>query len=200
VIVDWLTHRTPNGPSRKSAGGSFPVVLPWVQVPARVFLLCLITHPQQTTFLSSIAVSLHTSAPVKDSVRTSGPASNLYGSQVECSACSARQPGASDSNCTLPQPTMTAGSGRGGVSPSSSPRLPSPPPFTEVQIGPKSPTIGDSNNNTQLGDALRADDGALRRIRPGTKASEMASGPPMVEIHEVRMAVSCSHNQYSSCH
>jgi hypothetical protein len=82
---------------------------------------------------------------------------------------------------------MTTGSARGGVSPSSSPRLPSPPPFTEVQIGPKSPTIGDSNNNPQLGDGLRMDDGALRRIRPGTKASEMASGPPMVEINEVCM-------------
>lgn len=80
---------------------------------------------------------------------------------------------------------MTATSpARGGVSPSSSPRLPSPPPFTEVQIGPKSPSVGDANQN-QLGDAARIDNGSTRRIRPGTKAADMDKGPPLVPLNEV---------------
>lgn len=79
---------------------------------------------------------------------------------------------------TSPSPRRT------GVSPSSSPRLPSPPPFTEVQIGPKSPTIGDGPD-TQLGEAAKQDDGATRRIRPGTKAADMASGPPLIPLSEV---------------
>ena len=80
---------------------------------------------------------------------------------------------------------MTATSpARSGVSPSSSPRLPSPPPFTEVQIGPKSPSVGDSNQN-QLGDAARIDNGSTRRIRPGTKAADMEKGPPLVPLNEV---------------
>lgn len=82
---------------------------------------------------------------------------------------------------------MTATSpARGGVSPSSSPRLPSPPPFTEVQIGPKSPSVGDANPFNQLGDAARIEDGSTRRIRPGTKAADMASGPPLVPLNQVR--------------
>jgi hypothetical protein len=80
---------------------------------------------------------------------------------------------------------MTATSpARTGVSPSSSPRLPSPPPFTEVQIGPKSPSVGDANQN-QLGDAARIDNGSTRRIRPGTKAADMEKGPPLVPLNEV---------------
>jgi hypothetical protein len=73
------------------------------------------------------------------------------------------------------------------MSPGSSPRLPSPPPFTEVQIGPKSPTIGDGpGDKDQMFDAsTRPDDGASRRIRPGTKAADMASGPPLVPLSEV---------------
>jgi hypothetical protein len=196
VIVDWLIHRTarPETPPEVLS-----VVLPWVQALARAFLpRHSLSSANDLSVFDRRFLAYSCSSQRQCSHITSRPASNLYGSQVECSACSAQQPRASESSCALPQSTMTAGSGRGGVSPSSSPRLPSPPPFTEVQIGPKSPTIGDSNNNPQLGDALRADDGALRRIRPGTKASEMASGPPMVEIHEVRMAVSCTNNQCSS--
>jgi hypothetical protein len=86
-------------------------------------------------------------------------------------------------------PKMTASSPRpqrSGVSPSSSPRLPSPPPFTEVQIGPKSPTIGEGPES-QLGEANKQDDGSTRRIRPGTKAADMASGPPLIPLAEVRM-------------
>ena len=75
----------------------------------------------------------------------------------------------------------------GAMSPSSSPRLPSPPPFTEVQIGPKSPTIGASAMGTEheLGGVSKPDMGATRRIRPGTKAADMASGPPLVPLAEV---------------
>lgn len=75
----------------------------------------------------------------------------------------------------------------GGVSPSSSPRLPSPPPFTEVQIGPKSPTVGASaaGSEHELGAGDKPDIGATRRIRPGTRAADMASGPPLVPLAEV---------------
>jgi hypothetical protein len=80
---------------------------------------------------------------------------------------------------------MTAASpARSGVSPSSSPRLPSPPPFTEVQIGPKSPSVADSNQNP-FGDTARIDNGSTRRIRPGTKAADMDKGPPLVPLNEV---------------
>ncbi len=79
---------------------------------------------------------------------------------------------------------------RTGVSPSSSPRLPSPPPFTEVQIGPKSPTIGDGPEN-QLGEVAKQDDGSTRRIRPGTKAADMASGPPLIPLAEVTAFLLC---------
>ncbi|KAL1846445.1 hypothetical protein Plec18167_001463 [Paecilomyces lecythidis] len=75
-----------------------------------------------------------------------------------------------------------------GVSPSSSPRLPSPPPFTEVQIGPKSPTVGEPFGNAGdklLGATQETDDASTRRIRPGTKAADMASGPPLIPLSQV---------------
>lgn len=75
-----------------------------------------------------------------------------------------------------------------GVSPSSSPRLPSPPPFTEVQIGPQSPSVGESfgkDAEQLLGTGQAEDDGSLRRIRPGTKAADMAFGPPLVPLSQV---------------
>lgn len=83
------------------------------------------------------------------------------------------------------------------VSPSSSPRLPSPPPIPEVQIGLKSPTINALPNSTlpgqpalgtpspELADLSNPDNGVTRRIRPGTKAADMASGPPLVPLSEV---------------
>lgn len=73
------------------------------------------------------------------------------------------------------------------ASPSSSPRLPSPPPFTEVQMTPISPGM----NATQAASTIDADDitkleqGAERRIRPGTKSADMASGPPLRPLTEV---------------
>ncbi|KAJ5123949.1 uncharacterized protein N7515_007774 [Penicillium bovifimosum] len=69
-----------------------------------------------------------------------------------------------------------------GVSPSSSPRLPSPPPFTEVQIGPQSPSVGEVfGKDGDLGE----DDGSTRRIRPGTKAADMAFGPPLIPLSQL---------------
>ena len=80
----------------------------------------------------------------------------------------------------------SAGSGQPtGVSPSSSPRLPSPPPFTEVQIGPKSPSVSDRGEDKLFDNELKHDHGATRRIRPGTKAEEMASGPPLIPLSQV---------------
>lgn len=75
-----------------------------------------------------------------------------------------------------------------GASPSSSPRLPSPPPFTEVQIGPKSPTVSDGTAVSSSGELFAAaqdDESATRRIQPGAKAVDMASGPPLIPLSQV---------------
>ncbi|GMG11303.1 unnamed protein product [Aspergillus oryzae var. brunneus] len=75
-----------------------------------------------------------------------------------------------------------------GASQASSPRLPSPPPFTEVQIGPKSPSVGESFGQDAvqlLGASHGADDGSTRRIRPGTKSVDMAVGPPLIPLSQV---------------
>ncbi|KAK2799468.1 hypothetical protein FQN50_008440 [Emmonsiellopsis sp. PD_5] len=84
----------------------------------------------------------------------------------------------------FPASTMAAA----GASPSSSPRLPSPPPFTEVQIGPKSPTVGDgfgTAGDDLLGLPHEPDDASTRRIRPGTKSADMASGPPLIPLSQL---------------
>ena len=74
----------------------------------------------------------------------------------------------------------------GPASPSSQ-RLPSPPPFPEVQIGPKSPGIATPGDaSTEVENIANYDQQAVRRIRPGTKAAEMAVGPPLVPLSEVR--------------
>ncbi|EER45610.1 Mob1 family protein [Histoplasma capsulatum var. duboisii H88] len=75
-----------------------------------------------------------------------------------------------------------------GASPSSSPRLPSPPPFTEVQIGPQSPTVGEGFGATSeeiLGLPHEPDDASMRRIRPGTKSADMSAGPPLVPLSQL---------------
>ncbi|KAJ5133177.1 Mob1 family protein [Penicillium atrosanguineum] len=73
-----------------------------------------------------------------------------------------------------------------GVSPSSSPRLPSPPPFTEVQIGPQSPSVGESSGkDAELFLSAGEDDGSTRRIRPGTKTADMAFGPPLIPLSQL---------------
>lgn len=66
-------------------------------------------------------------------------------------------------------------------SPSSSPRLPSPPPIAEDQLSP----LPASEEQQKLFSSL--DNGASRRIRPGTKAEDMTEGPPLVELAEVRL-------------
>ncbi|KAJ5172750.1 hypothetical protein N7492_005343 [Penicillium capsulatum] len=75
-----------------------------------------------------------------------------------------------------------------GVSPSSSPRLPSPPPFPEVQIGPQSPSTGESfspdADNILVG-TPGGDGSSTRRIRPGTKAADMAFGPPLIPLSQL---------------
>lgn len=74
-----------------------------------------------------------------------------------------------------------------GVSPSSSPRLPSPPPLTEVQFGPQSPSIAEpfGNDADPLGAAIGVDESPTRRIRPGTRAADMAFGPPLIPLSQV---------------
>lgn len=68
------------------------------------------------------------------------------------------------------------------ASPSSSPRLPSPPPIAEDQI---SPSAGLDSEERMLGASQKADVDASRRIRPGTKAEDMQEGPPLVELQQV---------------
>lgn len=69
---------------------------------------------------------------------------------------------------------------------SMSPRLPSPPPTAEIQIGPNSPGPGaTANEEAQLMEQTVQND-AKRRIRPGTKSADMAAGPPLVPLNEVR--------------
>ncbi|KAF2743432.1 Mob1/phocein [Sporormia fimetaria CBS 119925] len=71
------------------------------------------------------------------------------------------------------------------ASPSSSPRLPSPPPIVEDQLGPKSPSINTEENQKFTTSLEHA---AARRIRPGSKAADMAEGPPLLELTEVDSA------------
>ncbi|KAL9066236.1 MAG: hypothetical protein Q9161_007693 [Pseudevernia consocians] len=73
-------------------------------------------------------------------------------------------------------------------SPSRSPRAYSPPPAPEFQIaGPQSPAmIGEPGPIIPEGeDIAKLDQGATRRIRHGTKAVDMASGPPLVPLNQV---------------
>lgn len=104
--------------------------------------------------------------------------------------CRSKTPPASQINLLRglpPSPPDSTIMATATLSPSSSPRLPSPPPFTEVQIGPQSPTVGDSTGNVHDHFLLsETDDGSTRRIRPGTKAVDMASGPPLIPLSQVR--------------
>ncbi|RAL66210.1 hypothetical protein DID88_005882 [Monilinia fructigena] len=71
----------------------------------------------------------------------------------------------------------------------SSPRLPSPPPPTEIQIGPKSPSLGSVDpNQEQMIEQSIIETNASRRIRPGTKAADMAAGPPLIPLSELDSA------------
>jgi hypothetical protein len=73
------------------------------------------------------------------------------------------------------------------MSPSRSPRLPSPPPIAEDQLGPKSPISNITTEQGILGAAKSLDNGASRRIRPGTKVADIPEGPPLVETVDVRL-------------
>jgi hypothetical protein len=57
--------------------------------------------------------------------------------------------------------------------------------MAEDQLGPKSPMISVSTEQGILGVAQGIDNGAARRIRPGTKVADMPEGPPLVEIVDV---------------
>lgn len=75
------------------------------------------------------------------------------------------------------------------TTPSSPARLPSPPPFPEIQIGPKSPSLGalsDSIDYTTEQRIIEAN--ARRRIHPGTKAADMAAGPPLILLDNLESA------------
>ncbi|KAH7072446.1 Mob1/phocein [Paraphoma chrysanthemicola] len=63
-----------------------------------------------------------------------------------------------------------------------SPRLPSPPPIPEDQLSP----ISASPEQQKLFSNL--DHNAARRIRPGTRAEDMAEGPPLVDLSEIDSA------------
>lgn len=67
----------------------------------------------------------------------------------------------------------------------SSPRLPSPPPPAEIQISPKSPSMGANAQQAQQIEQTQIDAAAKRRIHPGTKAADMAAGPPLIPLNEV---------------
>ncbi|KAK6193957.1 hypothetical protein LQW54_011920 [Pestalotiopsis sp. IQ-011] len=69
--------------------------------------------------------------------------------------------------------------------PPSSPRLPSPPPPAEDQIGPKSPGV--DLQASQMDQSI-VDTNSRRRIHPGTKAEDMAAGPPLVTLNELDSA------------
>ncbi|KAK8118839.1 Mob1/phocein family protein [Apiospora kogelbergensis] len=73
--------------------------------------------------------------------------------------------------------------------PPSSPRLPSPPPPAEIQLGPKSPGLGTTaSRQAQEMEQTIADANAKRRIHPGTKAEDMAAGPPLIPLSELESA------------
>ncbi|GAB1318933.1 hypothetical protein MFIFM68171_09143 [Madurella fahalii] len=73
--------------------------------------------------------------------------------------------------------------------PPSSPRLPSPPPPAEIQIGPKSPLMGpNATRQAAQIEQTAIDTNAKRRIHRGTKSADMAAGPPLVPLHELDSA------------
>ncbi|SPN99658.1 related to cell cycle regulation Mob3 [Cephalotrichum gorgonifer] len=73
--------------------------------------------------------------------------------------------------------------------PPSSPRLPSPPPTAEIQMGPASPSGGAAANRqgSQIEQTL-LDANSKRRIHRGTKATNMAAGPPLMPLNELDSA------------
>ncbi|KAL8352147.1 hypothetical protein RB601_002461 [Gaeumannomyces tritici] len=73
--------------------------------------------------------------------------------------------------------------------PPSSPRLPSPPPPAEIQLGPKPPSAGSTaNRHAQQMEQTALDANSKRRIHPGTRSADMAAGPPLVPLSELDSA------------
>lgn len=68
----------------------------------------------------------------------------------------------------------------------SSPRLPSPPPAAEIQMAPMSPSGGPAASlHTTPQEQSQLEASSRRRIHPGTKAADMAAGPPLIPLQEV---------------
>lgn len=84
------------------------------------------------------------------------------------------------------QPLSSISSTMAAHSPASSPRLPSPPPIPEDQVGPGPMSPGFSLFEDHGKPQTTMDTGASRRIRPGTKAEDMAEGPPLIDLQDVR--------------
>ncbi|SZF02094.1 unnamed protein product [Blumeria hordei] len=73
--------------------------------------------------------------------------------------------------------------------PPTSPRLPSPPPPTEIQIGPKSTSMARSHNEELLNvEQSVIEANSKRRIHPGTRAADMATGPSLIPLSELDSA------------
>ncbi|KAJ4138266.1 hypothetical protein NW768_002087 [Fusarium equiseti] len=70
-----------------------------------------------------------------------------------------------------------------------SPRLPSPPPAAEIQMAPMSPSGGPAASlQTTPQEQTQLEASSRRRIHPGTKAADMAAGPPLIPLHELDSA------------
>ncbi|KAI1271934.1 Mob1/phocein [Xylaria sp. FL0933] len=67
-----------------------------------------------------------------------------------------------------------------------SPRLPSPPPPAEIQLSPS--LSATASRQTQQMEQTVNDANAKRRIHPGTRAEDMAAGPPLVPLNELDSA------------
>lgn len=69
----------------------------------------------------------------------------------------------------------------------SSPRLPSPPPPAEIQIGPQSTAIICSDHDELLNvEQCTIEANSKRRIHPGSTSANMATGPSLIPLSEVR--------------
>ncbi|KAA8893778.1 Mob1/phocein, partial [Sphaerosporella brunnea] len=71
-------------------------------------------------------------------------------------------------------------------SPTTSPRLPSPPPFTEVQIAPTSASSSAAPISPTKPAASST--ASIRRIRPGTKSRNVDTGLPLTCLSELDSA------------
>ncbi|KAI5795445.1 Mob1/phocein, partial [Peziza echinospora] len=73
-----------------------------------------------------------------------------------------------------------------------SPRLPSPPPFTEVQFDSTPPPSQDDGAPPGGGvaskPAIVVKPPVIRRIRPGSKSRDISSGPPAAQLNELDSA------------